>query len=208
MSSERLQVENLHLWRGERHVLKGVSFTLGRGACLQVTGVNGAGKTTLLRTLCGLMYPEEGRVLWDGTDVRADLRAFHTLLAYLGHEPPLKADLTAWENLHYWIGVRRRVEPREFEAVLGRVGAAGCAQRLVRTLSAGQRRRVALAGLALLSVPLWLLDEPTTNLDTDGQQLVADLILEQQGRGGTVIAAVHHALPRAVRDVQHLELAA
>jgi len=208
MSSERLRVENLHLWRGERHVLKGVSFALGRGVCLQVTGVNGAGKTTLLRTLCGLMYPEEGRVLWDGTDVRADLRAFHGMLAYLGHEPPLKADLTAWENLRYWIGVRRRVEPPELDAVLGRMGAAGCAQRLVRTLSAGQRRRVALAGLALLSVPLWLLDEPTTKRDTGGQQLVAELILEQQARGGAGIAAVHHELPRSVRDVQRLELAA
>lgn len=189
-------------------MLKGVSFTLVRGACLQVTGVNGAGKTTLLRTLCGLMYPEEGRVLWDGADVRLDLRTFHAMLAYLGHEPPLKADLTARENLRYWIGVRRHVEPQELDEVLGRMGAAACAQRLVRTLSAGQRRRVALAGLALLNVPLWLLDEPTTNLDTDGQQLVADLILEQQGRGGAVIAAVHHELPGTVRDVQRLELAA
>jgi heme exporter protein A len=208
MLNEGLRVENLHLWRGERHVLRGISFSLARGQCLQVTGANGSGKTSLLRTLCGLMYPEEGQVLWEGQDVRRDLRAFHSLLAYLGHEPPLKGDLTARENLHYWIGVRRCAAAAELEGVLLRTGAAACADRLVRTLSAGQRRRVALAGLALLSVPLWLLDEPTTNLDAEGQQLVGTLIVEQLARGGTVIAAVHHDLPRTVREVQHLELAA
>jgi heme exporter protein A len=208
MPDDRLEVENLNLWRGERHVLRGVHFTLGRGACLEVTGANGAGKTSLLRTLCGLIYPEEGRVLWNGEDVRRDLPAFHSALAYLGHEAPLKVDLTARENLHYWIGVRRRVSAAELDAALARVGAASWCDRLVRTLSAGQRRRVALAALALLAVPLWLLDEPTTNLDTDGRQLVGGLIGEQLARGGMVVAAVHQGLPEAVRGVTRLELAA
>src|SRR5215472_1721346 len=137
MPDQTLEVENLHLWRGERHVLRGVQFALARGACLEVCGANGSGKTSLLRTLCGLMYPEEGRVLWNGADVRRDLPAFHTALAYLGHEPPLKADLTARENLRYWIGVRRRLAACELDAVLARVGAASLSERLVRTLSAG-----------------------------------------------------------------------
>jgi heme exporter protein A len=205
---ECLRVESLHLWRGDRHVLRGVNFSLARGACLQVTGVNGSGKTSLLRVVCGLMYPEEGRVLWERQDVRRDLRGFHSMLAYLGHEPPLKGDLTARENLRYWIGVRRRVGTAEIDAALARVSAGATSQRLVRTLSAGQRRRVALAGLALLAVPLWLLDEPTTNLDSEGQQLVGSLVAEQLARGGMVIAAVHQALPAAVPDVQRLELAA
>jgi heme exporter protein A len=208
MSSERLVVENLHLWRGDRHVLRGLGFALRAGECLQVTGPNGSGKTSLLRTLCGLMHAEQGRVLWQGRDVRADLAAFHGALAYLGHDPPLKADLSARENLRYWIGVRRRVDAAVLDAALERVGAGAWRERLVRTLSAGQRRRVALAGLALLVVPLWLLDEPTTNLDTEGQLLVGDLLAEQLARGGLVVAAVHHALPGAVRDPQRLELAA
>src|SRR5205823_9192812 len=91
-------------------------------------------------------------------------------LVYLGHEPPLKADLSARENLRYWIGVRHRFGAAALEDALERVGASPWCERLVRTLSAGQRRRVALAGLALSMVPLWLLDEPTTNLDTEGQQ--------------------------------------
>jgi len=208
MPDQMLEVENLHLWRGERHVLRGVRFALARGACLELSGANGAGKTSLLRTLCGLIYPEEGRVLWKGQDVRADLPAFHAVLAYLGHEPPLKADLTARENLRYWIGIRRCLTQQDLDAALARVGGASWGERLVRTLSAGQRRRVALAGLALLAVPLWVLDEPTTNLDAEGRQLVGSLMAEQLARGGMVIAAIHHGLPEGVPVAQRLELAA
>jgi heme exporter protein A len=208
MPVRSLEAEDLHLWRGERHVLRGVAFALGAGECLAVTGPNGAGKTTLLRTLAGLMYPEGGRVRWAGADVRADLRSYQGSLAYLGHEPPLKADLTARENLHYWIGARRRLSAAALGAALARVGAETLAERLVRTLSAGQRRRVALAGLALCVVPLWLLDEPATNLDADGQRLVGGLIAEQLARGGLAVAAIHHPLALPAGQVRQLELAA
>jgi heme exporter protein A len=207
MSAVGLEAENLHLWRGERHVLRGVGFSLARGQCLQVTGANGAGKTTLLRTACGLLYPESGRVLWNGADVRSDLAAFHTALIYIGHEPPLKADLSAIENLHYWVGIRRRLARTALQGALQRVGAGAWSERPARTLSAGQRRRVALAALALLIVPLWLLDEPTTNLDTEGQQLVGSLIEEQLARGGAVLAAAHHDLPVAAARLRRPELA-
>jgi heme exporter protein A len=206
MSDEILKAEALQLWRGERHVLRGVGFSLERGRCLEVTGANGAGKTSLLRVICGLIYPEEGRVLWQGADVRRDLRSFHSGLGYLGHEPPLKSDLTARENLKYWIGLRFRLARADLDAALERVGASSWCERLVRTLSAGQRRRVALAGLALLSVPLWVLDEPTTHLDTEGQALVGRLIEEQLQRGGMVLAAVHHALPMPEHYRARLEL--
>ena len=176
MSNLGLRGEALHVWRGDRHVLRGVSLELRGGEILQLTGSNGAGKTTLLRILSGLIYPEEGRVLWAGANIRADLRAYHAQLAYVGHEPPLKADLTARENLRYWVGVRRRLAPADIDAALDEVGADEWRDRAARTLSAGQKRRVALAGLKLMAAPLWLLDEPTTNLDTAGQTLVSRMI--------------------------------
>jgi len=133
---------------------------------------------------------------------------YHAELAYIGHEPPLKGDLTARENLHYWIGIRWPVFPAEITAALERVGAHKWSDRPVRTLSAGQKRRVALAGLTLmLSVPLWLLDEPTTNLDKEGQQFVGTLIEEHLGKGGLVVAAIHHDLSVRTTAVRRLELA-
>ena len=206
MSDVCLQAENLHLWRGDRHVLRGVGLTARAGEVLQVVGANGAGKTTLLRTLCGMIQPEEGRITWAGRDVREDLHAFHAQLAYLGHEAPLKTELTARENLRYWIGMRRRVSPAEIDRALEQTGAGAVRERLVRAMSAGQKRRVALAGLLLLSVPRWLRGGPTTNLDTEGQALVGRMIEEQVRAGGIVVAAVHHALMVAPERLKRLEL--
>ena len=207
MLERRIQAEHLHLWRGERHVLAGIDLEVGAGEMLQVTGAHGRGKTTLLRTLCGLMRLEDGRVLWSGRNVYEDLPAFHSQVVYLGHEPPLKADLTARENLHYWVGIRRSLSAADITAALTRVGAGAWGDQPVRTLSAGQKRRVALAGVILFDAPLWLLDEPATNLDGAGQQLVGSLIDGQLAAAGVVIAAVHQELP--VRSApRRLELSA
>jgi heme exporter protein A len=194
MSNLVLAGEGLHLWRGDRHILRGVSLELRGGEILQLTGSNGAGKTTLLRALCGLAYLEEGKVSWRGENVRDNLHGFHAELAYVGHEPPLKADLTARENLRYWVGMRRPLTAAQIEGALDDVAADEWRERPVRTLSAGQRRRVALAGLALLGVPLWMLDEPTTNLDTAGQILVTRMLEAHVARGGLAVVAVHHEL--------------
>ena len=201
-----LSVSGLHLWRGDRHVLRGVSFLAEPGKCVLLTGRNGAGKTTLLRAIAGLLEPEEGQVTWRGEPTRAYRDEFHAELAYLGHEPPLKGDLTGHENLRYAVGIRRFVTRAEIDAALTRTGAAAFSDRPVRSLSAGQRRRIALAGVLLTQSVLWLLDEPTTNLDAEGQQLIADLIAEQLDRDGIVVAAVHHPLLLAAGKVAPLEL--
>jgi len=203
-----LTVQGLHLWRGDRHVLRGVSFDLSPGRCALLTGRNGAGKTTLLRAIAGLLEPEGGQVSWRGVPARASRDAFHSDLAYLGHEPALKGDLTGVENLRYSVGIRRQVTDAEIGAALARTGATAFGDRLVRMLSAGQRRRIALAGVLLANATLWLLDEPTTNLDADGQQLVAELAAEQLARGGLIVAAVHHSLPLPADRVVGIELAA
>jgi heme exporter protein A len=201
-----LNVSGLHLWRGDRHVLRDVSFAAQPGQCVLLTGKNGAGKTTLLRAIAGLLDPEAGEVSWRGYSARGARDEFHSELAYLGHEPPLKGDLSGRENLRFAIGIRRNVTPAEIHAALERTGAPAFADRPVRSLSAGQRRRVALAGVLLTGAALWLLDEPTTNLDADGQRLVASLIDDQLGRGGIVVAAVHQVLDLSPDRVVSLDL--
>ncbi len=203
-----LKVSGVHLWRGDRHVLRGVSFEGVPGKCVLLTGRNGAGKTSLIRVIAGLLEAEQGEVTWRGKSSRAHRHDFHAELSYLGHEPPLKGDLTARENLRFLVGIRRVVTLAEIDVALTRTDAFALADRPVRMMSAGQKRRVALAGVLLSRAALWLLDEPTTNLDADGQQLVSDLIAEQLARDGLVVAAVHHAMPLSESCVLKLELGA
>jgi heme exporter protein A len=201
-------VSGLHLWRGDRHVLRDVTFAADTGQCVLLTGKNGAGKTTLLRAIAGLLDPEEGQVTWRGTPARQRRDEFHSELAYLGHEPPLKGDLSGRENLRFLVGMRRAVTASEIDQALARTGAAAFSDRAVRMLSAGQRRRVALAGVLACGAVLWLLDEPTTNLDAEGQGLVAELVGEHVSRGGIVVAAVHHALALPTGTLVSVELGA
>lgn len=189
-----LVAENLHLWRGEQHVLRGICFELARGQCLQIMGANGAGKTTLLRALCGLVPLEEGEVRWQGQRVTRSGYEFHTQLSYLGHDNGLKPDLTALENLRFATQLRRRASGAEITAALERTGVAECGPLLLRRLSAGQRRRVALARILLTEAPLWVLDEPAANLDPRGQSLVTELLAAHLARGRMAIVATHQPL--------------
>ncbi|HEY3730167.1 MAG TPA: cytochrome c biogenesis heme-transporting ATPase CcmA [Steroidobacteraceae bacterium] len=189
-----LTADNLQLWRGEHHVLRGVCLAVSGGECLQVTGANGAGKTTLLRALCGLTPLEDGQVRWRGGDVALDRLAFHDELSYLGHDNALKADLTAAENLRYTAALCRRVGAVEIAAALERTGVAEAADQLLRQLSAGQRRRVALARVLLKRGALWVLDEPGSNLDAHGQALLRELVAQHLQDGGTAVIATHQGL--------------
>lgn len=201
-----LSVKNLHVFRGERYLFRGLAFALPAQRCLQVTGANGAGKTTLLRVLAGLLEPERLELRWREREVSPRDAGYHGELSYLGHDAALKADLTGIENIRFAVGLRAALDADALGAAIARVGAQKFAERLVRTLSAGQRRRIALASLLLSGARLWLLDEPATNLDTAGQALVGELIGEQLARGGTVIAATHRDLGLAATARIALEL--
>jgi heme exporter protein A len=201
-----LTADNLHLWRGEQHVLQGVGFALNGGECLQVTGANGAGKTTLLRALCGLVPVEGGQICWRGRDIRDDLESFHRGLCYLGHDNGLKGDLTAAENLHYAASLRTRLEPGAISQALTRTGVPEVAAQRVRRLSAGQRRRVALARMMLTAGVLWIMDEPGSNLDTNGQTLVLDLLQSHLQRGGVAVVATHQPLGLSPGQLRGLAL--
>jgi heme exporter protein A len=206
-TADDLSVEKVHVWRGDRHVLKGVSLTLRPGELLHVSGPNGTGKTTLLRVTCGLLRPEQGRVSWLGQSIAAVRGEYQAALAYASHEPALKGDLTALENLHFAVGLKRRVTPAELRASLERTGVAACADLPARVLSAGQRRRVAMARVLAMSASLWLLDEPFTNLDAAGTQLVSELLQTHIEQGGLALVVAHHDLTLD-SQVRRLELAA
>jgi heme exporter protein A len=193
-----LVVSNLHVWRGERHVLRSLAFSLGEGRALQLLWPNGAGKTTLLRTVAGFLHVEEGEIAWDGSTLGADRTRFNRDVAWLGHELALKGDLTAVENLAFSVGLRRAVSDARLRETLA---VAGLDPRLfdetVRRLSAGQQRRVALARLALWDARLWLLDEPAANLDAAGQAFVGAAVDAHLAGGGSALIATHHPLPLA-----------
>jgi heme exporter protein A len=196
-----LEVSNLHLWRGDRHLLKGIALTLAAGQCVQLLWANGTGKTSLLRCLAGFLYAEEGSILWNGQPVKSNRDVFHDDLAYLGHETALKGDLTAAENLHFACALRTRQGASSVRAALGEVGLGKLdSDQTVRSMSAGQQRRVALARLKLWDAKLWLLDEPASNLDTAGQAVLTGMLLSHLGQGGMAILATHHPVELSGTD--------
>jgi heme exporter protein A len=204
-AADGLSVEKVHVWRGDRHVLKGVSLNLEPGQLLHVSGPNGTGKTTLLRVACGLLRPEQGAVSWLGRSIASVRTEYQARLAYASHEPALKADLTALENLRFAVGLKRRVTAGELRASLERTGVLSCADLPARVLSAGQRRRVAMARVLAMSASLWLLDEPYTNLDAAGAELMTGLLQSHVEQGGAALVVAHHDLEIGV-DMRRLDL--
>jgi heme exporter protein A len=202
-----LCVEKVHVWRGDRHVLKGVSLALRPRQLLHIRGPNGTGKTTLLRVVCGLLRPEQGLVSWLGQPISSHRSDYQATLAFASHEPALKGDLTALENLHFAVGLKRRVTAGELRDSLERTGVAACADLPARVLSAGQRRRVAMARVLAMGASLWLLDEPFTNLDAAGTELTAALLQAHVAQGGSALVVAHHDLNIDV-DLRRLDLGA
>ena len=185
-----LSATDLTLIRGERCLFTGVSFALQSGQLLLLEGPNGSGKTSLLRALAGMLELEEGEIRWDDNSIRDDHQAYFQSLVWMAHRVGLKADLTLVENLTYESSLRPAADI-DFSAVLERLGIDRLKKLPVRSLSAGQQRRVALARLLLSAAPLWLVDEPFTNLDTDGRALVTEIVGEHLAGGGMCVMAAH-----------------
>ena len=201
-----LEAREINAWRGDRHILRDVSFSVRSGEFLKITGPNGVGKTTLLRVVCGLLPAESGSVAWRGKVIIGASEEFHTDMVYLGHLNSLKADLTSRENLRFLAGLRQALAPSDIDGALDRVGILSRADLPARSLSAGQKRRLALARLLLSGAVLWILDEPVTNLDTAGVDLVEELVREHVGHGGLAVAAAHQRLLDGDPILRRLEL--
>ena len=188
--------------RGERPVFSGVSFSLDRGGALVLVGPNGSGKSSLLRILCGLLRPAGGTLTWEGAPVEGDWPAHRGRLRYVGHLDAVKPTLTVAENLNQWARFRSAT-PAAPDA-LQAVDIEDLADVPGRYLSAGQRRRLALARVLASPAPLWLLDEPTVTLDADSTSRVDAMITAHRSDGGMVVAATHGEI--ALEGAQRLDL--
>jgi heme exporter protein A len=201
-----LEAKELECERGGRVLFRGLSFTLEGGEALRVAGQNGSGKTSLLRILCGLLSPSQGKVCWSGSDIAALREEYSAQIVYLGHAPAVKEDLTAAENLE--IACRLAGNPQPPKAVSNALAQLGLpdAHQLTRKMSQGQRRRAALARLALsASVPLWLLDEPFSALDSSGIAILGRILEAHLGRGGAVAFTTHQDAGLAAARVVDLD---
>ncbi len=201
-----LIAEDLACRRGMRLVFAGVSFRLPPGGALVLTGANGSGKSSLLRLAAGLLAPEAGRLCWGAHPVAADLARHHARLHYVGHQDAVKPTMTARETLVFWAALhgRRPSAAQASEDALAAFALDPVADWPCRWLSAGQRRRLALARLLVAPAALWLLDEPTAALDEDAQARLERVILAHRAAGGRVLLATH--MPLALDDAATLAL--
>jgi len=196
VSSMRLVAENLSARRGEDLIFTDISFTLGAGESLLLTGRNGSGKSTLLRVVAGLLRPETGRVTWISDKAESGMRAAEAC-HYLGHRNAMKAELTVSENLSFWKEFFGDVDGGEGISpgdAADAVGLGGIIHLPFGYLSAGQQRRMAFAKLLVAYRPVWILDEPTAALDVSAEGVFAGLINAHLATGGIVLAATHQPL--------------
>ena len=188
-----LEAIDLYCARGERSLFSALSFAVRGGELLRIGGPNGSGKTSLLRIACALLEPTRGEVRWAGENVRRLQEEFWRQLVYIGHASAIKDDLTSAENLRVACTLAGiPVQPARIGEALRELGLGGCENLPTRVLSQGQRRRVALARLALSeAMPLWILDEPFAALDAAAVERVQNLIAEHLARGAAVVLTTH-----------------
>lgn len=188
-----LEAQGLACIRGRRSLFTGLDLAVAPGQLLRITGENGSGKTSLLRILCGLLAPAAGEVTWNGVPVARDREEFHRALTYIGHAAGLKDELTPVENLAFAATLAGQpVQSGAIRNALQRFGVLHCAGLPVRSLSQGQRRRVALARLILAgAASLWILDEPFTALDSAAVDHLEGLITTHVTQGGMVVLTTH-----------------
>lgn len=204
-SATLLEARDLSLWRGQRWLFRELDFELHAHELVHLTGSNGAGKTSLLRVLAGLLPADSGRVQIGGrrlVEVREQL-------AYLAHRDGITGALSPLENLLFWQRMQGLgAAPDAAEQALAECGLAAYIDTPCQALSAGQRRRVALARLALSKAPLWLLDEPYTNLDSAGLRWLDGVLLRHLEAGGAVMLTAHHSLALEYGPSRQMELRA
>jgi len=182
--------------RGGRTLFEELNLEIKPGSILRISGDNGTGKSSLLRILCGLFTPHAGKVFWGSDPITEDRDQFHGELIYLGHIPALKADFSSIENLTSLALLGgQSISYEEAMNALREAGLDRQAHRFIRTLSQGQKQRIALSRL-LLPQPksIWILDEPFNALDRDANRALQNLLINHVNRGGIVALSSHQDL--------------
>lgn len=196
------------MWRGDRRLFHALSLQVHGGRALHVRGPNGCGKTTLLRILCGLLLPEDGHLLVHGERVRGADPRLRALIGYLGHADGLKLELAVAENLRFAATLTALATLPEPMDTLARMGLADLAALETRHLSAGQRRRLAIGRLCSGGHRVWILDEPFTALDSQGSELLRQLLEQALDDGVGVIFTSHQPSPLRAQRLDVLDLGA
>lgn len=186
-----LVTRGLSVFRSDEALFENLEFSLSAGEIVRVEGDNGTGKTTLLRLLCGLGEADEGDVLWQGRPLHKQLSQARGEIIFLGHKAGINGAMTAFENLAFLCSLESHVSENDIVDALQRVNLAAKMELPCRLLSAGQKRRVALARLLLTRARIWILDEPLTALDVSGREWLETLLLEHVANGGSAIVTTH-----------------
>ena len=187
-----LETVGLSCARGDRLLFKDLSLCISAGEVVQILGANGSGKTTLLRVLCGLQSPAGGTIRWRDREVAPGAPELREEVQYIGHAAGVKLDLTPRENLRVALALGARPTGTTADTAFSRLEIEAFGDSPARTLSAGQRQRVALARLLTCASRLWVLDEPFTALDAHGVAIVDTMLREHIDAGGAAIVTSHH----------------
>ena len=200
-----LEAVDIECVRGDRPLFSHLSFRLKPGELMHVTGVNGSGKTTLLRTLCGLTHAAMGEVRWNGSPIHDLGDDYRSQLAYVGHSNGIQGELTAEEKLRAAACLGTAADTTRIQETLERLGLAPYRRFPSKVLSQGQKRRLALARLAILRKSLWILDEPLSALDVSSVALMTEILMEHLDRDGMIIMTSHQDINVATKTMLPLQ---
>ncbi len=184
-----LKITELSCQRGYNQLFSGLSFNVNAGDILRITGTNGSGKTSLLKILAGLNTQEQGSISLNKNKVKSE--QYQEEVFYLGHLSALSSELSSIENLKFLTSLSKTINSQTLSQALNDVGLKGYEDEYCAKLSAGQKRRVILAGLFVSDAKLWLLDEPFTALDPKGVEIVEQRIKKHSEQGGICIFTTH-----------------
>jgi len=204
--SMNYEAKNLSYRLGDSYLFRRINFKLSPGECLHIQGHNGAGKSTLLKILAGLAIAQKGTITWQQNNIHAKPEQYYAAMSYLGHKDGIKRALTPYENIMNCTTNENRCSVAELHALLTTFQLVPLMHRFCYQLSAGQKRKVALASLILQKKPLWILDEPFTTLDLQSSHCFKQIMDQHLHQGGIIVLASHRVEEEA--NYQHINLSA